>query len=244
MIQQLRRRCVGRRKCVFTWKEIKETLLPVDSCPGKLKRLSVMAQCRKGHVPMGVLETAFPEEFGYIHYEERRLAPPKGAGFASVAIKNVFHARAAFETATEIIHHSEPKNVSSLAWGDVEHDVRSPTYPIVRRLMATFTTMADEKESDASLSLYTFKVQASELFWRQAGIMAILDVNLANDACDQLGGCDLTTCHKEKVMVEAKATIRNRRAGVKAEPEFSCTFTLKLRSRSRTRSWCTASRTG
>ena len=229
VIQQLRRRCVGRRRCVFTWAEIKQSILPVDTCPGKLKRLSVMAQCRRGHVPMGVLETALPEEFSYIHYEERRLAS-EGAGFTSVAIKNAFHARAAFETATEIIHQYEPKDVVNLAWGDIEHDVRAPTYSIVRRIMATFTTPASDKATDASLSLYTFKVQASELFWRQAGVMAMLDVNLANDMCDQIGGCDLTTCHKEKVMVKAKATIRNRRAGVKREEEFACTFTLHLKS--------------
>ena len=37
------------------------------------KRLSVIAECKKRQIPAVILETPKPDEFGAIHYEERRL---------------------------------------------------------------------------------------------------------------------------------------------------------------------------
>ena len=173
----LRSRCVGRRMCEVSWNEIRNTLFPVDPCPGSLKRLSVIAVCRKSQLPIATYETPFPEEFNFLQHEERRL----GHLTVSVEYQNIWHLRAAFQSSEDVVHQSTPKNMSRVAWGALEHTAKRDGKKYARRLLTTFTTPenvdAQVGSEGAGINLWRFRVVGSELFWQDAGMLAVLNVD-------------------------------------------------------------------
>jgi len=118
VVLQLRRACLGRQQCKLTWDEI-DAILPVNPCPGAPLRMSVIAECRKSQLPLGIDEQANPGEFRFLHYEERAML-----GDASGALRDVFQMTVAFERSPDIaISTFKVDNFTDYVWGAAKGEV-------------------------------------------------------------------------------------------------------------------------
>ena len=188
---QLRRACLGRQQCSLTWKQI-DAILPVNPCPGSPLRMSVIAECRKSQLPLGIDEQANAGEFRFLHYEERTLL-----GSASGALRDVFQMRTAFERSPDIVMSSlQITNFTDYVWGAKAGEDSEKTDTTVRRMIFTFTLDETEGSDDGSgmLNLWKWRVTGHSSFWRQGGMLALVNKATNKDACTTTGGCDLSKC--------------------------------------------------
>lgn len=189
---QLRRACAGRSKCKLEWSDVDE-LFPVDACPGKSKRLSVIARCQKSEMPREADSEVRPNSFGMTHYEERLLM-----GKASGALIDSYQARVAFETSPTVLASSFPKSLSEFSYTTLERRAGvnvGASAAIVRRFLSTFTLRSDE--GIPGVNIWQFRVAGDPSFWKLGGVLALYPLTTHKDECDAIGGCVMHKCARK-----------------------------------------------
>lgn len=177
-------KCAGRQSCVIKEAELKMMFSgkAAPPCGDRVIQVSAIVRCRMAQLPLEAWDVVDPSEFGFVHFEERRL---DFSSVPEVALSNAHRMRLVFQD-SEYLRYLTPDNFTDFTWGDQERTEAGAPY--ARRLL---TTMSIPKGGGAGgPSFWHFRVRGSK-FWADGGRLAIFSPGFQQDACIN---CDLSMC--------------------------------------------------